>query len=126
MNGCKKLLSVFMSAILVLSVMTPIISVNAEDKLRISVVNLVADGEVSETGYLGEKWIDENGNEVIFESSVTTKKPVANQNISIPSKYASCSGVNGVFAASSLLYFLARSKMPLKPYLKISSQLGVE
>lgn len=89
MNGCKKLLSVFMSAILVLSVMTPIISVNAEDKLRISVVNLVADGEVSETGYLGEKWIDENGNEVIFESSVTTKKPVANQNISIPSKYSS-------------------------------------
>lgn len=89
MKGCKKLLSVFMSAILILSVMTPIISVNAEDELRILVVNLVADGEVSDTGYLGEKWIDENGNEVIFESSVTTKKPIANQNISIPSKYSS-------------------------------------
>ena len=86
---CKKLLSVFVSAILVLSVMTPIISVNAEDKLKVSVVNLVADGDVSESGYLGEKWIDENGNEVSFESSVTTKKPIANQNISIPSKYSS-------------------------------------
>ena len=84
----KSLLSLFMSAVIVLSVLTPMINVAATDKPEISVVNLVASGDVSETGYLSEKWVDEEGNEVSFDS-VVTKKPVANHSVSIPSKYSS-------------------------------------
>ncbi len=84
----KSLLSLFMSAIIVLSVMTPMINVTATDKPEISVVNLIADGDVSDTGYLSEKWVDENGKEVTFDYTAT-KKPVANHSVSIPSKYSS-------------------------------------
>ena len=53
-----------------------------------SVYNLVPAGEVSESGYQEMIWVDENGEEIVFEPAASNK-PHSNQSSSIPSKYSS-------------------------------------
>ncbi len=84
----KSLLSLFMAAVIAFSLFVPAISVSAEEGIIYSEINLVPDGEVSETGYLNEIWIDENGDEVVFDS-ISDSKPVPNNGSLVPSEYSS-------------------------------------
>lgn len=84
----KSLLSLFMTAVILVSVSVPAISVFAKEGIIYSEINLVPDGEVSETGYLNEMWVNENGEEVVFES-LSDSKPVPNKGSYIPAKYSS-------------------------------------
>ena len=61
---------------------------NILDTSKLSVYSLVADGDVSDTGYLNYKWVDENGKEFVIESGVSDK-PSSNKVAYIPSKYSS-------------------------------------
>lgn len=86
---CKSLLSLFMSALLLFSVCTPALASSAPEMPEINVYTLVPDGEVSESGYQAQKIVDENGEEVVIESTSSTKKLVSNKLSSIPEKYSS-------------------------------------
>ncbi len=83
----KSLLSLFLAGIMAMSISIPGISVSAEILYESSVITLVPDGEVSETGYLSEKWVDENGNDVDISNS-SSNKPVANNSGVLPSSYS--------------------------------------
>ncbi len=97
----KSVISLLLSVAIIFSLYVPINAVsvaeevvNNEDNSKIidmseiSVYNLVADGEVSDSGYLNYKWVDENGEEFIIESDSSTK-PYSNQNTYLPEKYSS-------------------------------------
>ncbi len=84
----KSLLSFFMSGIIAISVFIPAINVNASEQFEYSTITLVPEGEVSETGYMREKWVDENGEDVTIPDVEKTKKPVSNGYVEIPSEYS--------------------------------------
>ncbi len=109
---CKSLLSLFMSALLLFSVCTPALASSAPEMPEFNVYTLVPDGEVSETGYQAQKIVDENGEEVVIESTSSTKKPVSNKLSSIPKKYSSkdlgyCTGVRNQGGTNSCWAFSA-------------------
>ncbi len=60
----KKLLSVLMSALVLTGIFLPAVSAAAADTLIFTDLDLISDGEVSDTGYLSQKWVDGNGEEV--------------------------------------------------------------
>ncbi|MBP3330503.1 MAG: hypothetical protein J6L89_06685 [Clostridia bacterium] len=85
--------------------------VSSADIPDFSVYNLVPEGEISESGYQEMIWVDENGDEVVFEST-NSNKPHSNQSSSIPSKYSSkdlgyVSGVRNQGGANSCWAFAA-------------------
>ena len=84
----KSLLSFFMCAVILISVFLPAIGVSAEENIVYSEISLVSDGEVSESGYLNEIWVDEDGEEVKL-ASISDGKPVPNKLSEIPEKYSS-------------------------------------
>ena len=83
----KSLLSVILVLIMAMNIFIPAMSVSAKTIYETSLISLVPDGEVSETGYLNEILVDENGNEVIFDSE-SSGRPLANTS-AIPSSYSS-------------------------------------
>ncbi len=83
----KSLLSVILALIMAMNIFIPAMSVSAKTIYETSLVSLVPDGEVSETGYLNEILVDENGNEVVFDSE-PSGRPLANTS-AIPSSYSS-------------------------------------
>ena len=83
----KSLLSVILAVIMAMTIFIPGISVSAKILYESSVITLVPDGEVSETGYLSEKWVDENGKNVDLNNS-SSKRPVANNSGILPSSYS--------------------------------------
>ncbi len=108
----KSLLSLLMSVLLVFLVCTPALASYTPDKLDYQIYTLVPDGEVSESGYQAQKIVDENGEEVVFESSTSTKKPISNKAPSIPAQYSSkdlgyCSDVKNQGGTNSCWAFSA-------------------
>ncbi len=85
----KSLLSLFMSVLLLFSVCIPALASYTPQMPEINVYTLVPDGGVSESGYQAQKIVDENGEEVVIESTSSTKKPVSNKLSLIPDKYSS-------------------------------------
>ncbi len=86
---CKSLLSLFMSALLLFSVCIPALASDTQEMPEFNVYTLVPDGEVSESGYQAQKIVDENGEEVVIESTSSTKKLFSNKLSAIPSEYSS-------------------------------------
>ncbi len=84
------LLSLFMTLITVGGSILPSVSAYSDDNLIYENLTLVSDGEISETGYLSEKWVDSDGKTVEIASSETSK-PVSNKSTVIPSSYSSVS-----------------------------------
>ncbi len=84
----KSLLSFLLSAVIVMCSLLPAINVYASDNLTYSTLTLVPDGEVSETGYLSEKWVDESGADAMISDPEKTEKPVPNNGTPMPSSYS--------------------------------------
>ncbi len=87
-NRLVKVISIVLSLIMSLSVFTPAVFSAGEDTLVYSVLNLVPEGEASETGYINEKWVDENGNEVEIPNGEASRFQTSRA-VSVPSKYSS-------------------------------------
>ncbi len=108
----KSLLSFFLSVTILLSICAPGITVSATTMPNLSILTLVPDGEVSDSGYLNQVWIDEDGNKVDLDYTPSSGRPGSNKVTNIPSYYSSkdagyCSGVRNQGSSSVCWAFSA-------------------
>ncbi len=87
-NRTVRILSVVLSLIMSLGIFVPAVSATSESELIYTSVKLVPDGEFSETGYLKEKWVDENGNDAVISDGEASKFKTSKA-ANLPSHYSS-------------------------------------
>lgn len=87
---CISLLSLFVALTIVSGLLLPSVSAYSDDNLIYEDLSLVSDGEISETGYLSEKWVNSDGKTVEVAPS-DSSKPVSDKSSVLPSSYNSVS-----------------------------------
>lgn len=87
---CTSLLSLFTVLTIVSGLLLPPVSAYSNEKLIYEDLLLVSDGEISETGYLSEKWVSSDGKTAEIAPS-NSSKPVSDKSSTLPTSYTSVS-----------------------------------